>query len=100
MKSYKLVRDNIPEIMKNQGKSPICQIANEAEYGELLKNKLLEEVDEFLESGSTEELADILEVVHAICIFKKITYEDLEKERLVKLKKRGGFAQRIVLEDK
>ena len=70
--SSKLVRDKIPEIIKNHGKIPFTHIADNKEYWQKLKEKLKEEVDEFLKDGSEEELADILEVIYAICNLKNI----------------------------
>ena len=67
MKTYnKLVRDRIPEIIEANGHKCETRVLNDDEYLLELKNKLQEEVNEFLESGSVEELADILEVVHSL----------------------------------
>jgi predicted house-cleaning noncanonical NTP pyrophosphatase (MazG superfamily) len=72
MKYNKLVRDKIPEIIKRKGKKPIIHVANKKEYWQALKQKLKEEVEEFLKTPNKEELADILEIIYAICDFKKI----------------------------
>jgi len=78
MKYNKLFRDKLPEIIKEKGEIPITHIAEDKEYWIKLKEKLSEEVQEFLEESTEEELADILDVVDAICDFKKINKEDLE----------------------
>ncbi len=58
MEFNKLVRDRIPDIIKQRGGKPITHIADEKEYEEALKLKLHEEVGEFLEKPSAEEAAD------------------------------------------
>jgi predicted house-cleaning noncanonical NTP pyrophosphatase (MazG superfamily) len=98
MKYNKLIRDKIPEIIRKKGKEPIIHIANKKEYWQYLKQKLKEEVDEFLKRGDKEELADILEMIYAICDFKKIDKKELEKLRRKKAEKRGKFKKRIILE--
>ena len=100
MKHNKLVRDNIPQIIKDSWRITITHIASNSEYWNRLKEKLQEEVNEFLENtDNNEELADILEVIHAILNFKWIKFEELEKIRLEKQKKNGGFKNKIILEE-
>jgi predicted house-cleaning noncanonical NTP pyrophosphatase (MazG superfamily) len=99
MKYNKLVRDKIPEIIKKKGVVPITHIAGDEEYWQKLKEKLLEEVDEFLKDGNEEELADILEVIYAICDFKKIDKNKLELLRKKKAEQRGGFKNKIILDE-
>lgn len=99
MKVYnKLVRDNIPEIMIENGAKPITRILNDEEYLLELNKKLLEETNEYLVDGNIEELADIAEVLLAILKAKNISLEDLEKLRVHKANKRGSFEKRIFLE--
>ncbi|AAL02734.1 MAG: hypothetical protein AB8U78_03515 [Rickettsia slovaca] len=52
----KLVRDLIPEIILKSGRIPVTHIAESYEYKELLKNKLLEEVEEILQDEYMEKL--------------------------------------------
>lgn len=98
MKYDKLVRDKIPEIIKRSNENPKIHIASEEEYEQKLKEKLLEEVKEFNEENTEEELADILEVIYAICDLKKINKEKIEILRKEKAEKRGSFKKRIILE--
>ncbi len=100
MKTYnKLVRDNIPEIILLSGSVPITHVADDTEYWNKLKEKLQEEVTELVEGTNiNEELADILEVIQAICAFKGINATDLEETRRKKAETRGAFQKRIVLE--
>ena len=95
--SKKLVRDKIPEIIKEGGRIPITHIADDKEYFQELKEKLKEEVDEFLKAENEHELADIFEVIKAICKFKNI--KNLEETRKKKEKERGGFKKRIILDN-
>lgn len=99
MKYNKLVRDKIPEIIKNKGAVPIMHIASDDEYQQKLKAKLQEEVNEFLEDSNKEELADILEVIYALCDLYKIDKDELEQVRKEKLEKRGGFKDKIILDE-
>lgn len=90
----KLVRDLIPEIIKNDGSTPRTHIASDEEYEQKLKEKLQEEVDEFLQNPSAEELADILEVIHALRDHK---FKDVESLRQKKAEERGSFKNKIIL---
>lgn len=99
MKYNKLVRDKIPEIIKKDNKTPITHIADEEEYWNKLKEKLKEEVDEFLKESTEEELADILEVIYALRDHMKIDKERLEEIRENKTQKRGAFKKKIILDE-
>ena len=94
----KLVRDKIPEIITKDGRKPIIHVAENAEYLEKIKEKLKEEVEEFLENSNTEELADILEVIHTIAEYKQITLKELEALQKKKAKERGRFRKKIILD--
>ena len=96
MESYnKLVRDKIPEILDKKGVHYEKRIASTEEYKVELIKKLGEEVQEFLEAGDIEELADVVEVVEALKELPE--YKDIEETRLKKRDERGGFDQKIIL---
>jgi len=99
MKYNKLIRDQIPEIIKSRKAVPITHIASNDEYRQKLKEKLQEEVDEFLEDSNGEELADILEVIYSLCDLYNIDKDKLEQIRKEKAKKRGNFKDRIILDE-
>ncbi len=95
----KLVRDRIPEIIAaDRGEIRRSRVAPEAEYRELLAEKLREETAEYLESRKSEELADILEVVLALAREAGLGPEELEGLREGKARARGGFEKRIVMD--
>lgn len=96
---YKLVRDKIPQIIKQSGKICIYETLQDQHFITKLNEKLLEEVNEYIESGTVEELADIGEVMHAILTYKNISIEEFQKVRLEKLESRGGFSNRILLKE-
>lgn len=99
----KLVRDNIPEIIKAENKEPIIKILNDEDFIVELFKKLEEESEELIQakgnnSEMEKEIGDIYEVIDAI-----IDYYNLDKEAINKLKqerkiKRGGFAKKIFLQ--
>ena len=97
MEFDKLVRDKIPEKIKINGENPTIRRANRHEFGGYLRKKLLEEVDEFLKSESSEELADILEVIYEYSRFIGTDTKTLEDLRVSKQKIRGGFETRTIL---
>ena len=98
-KYNKLVRDNIPEIIKSRGGNPVTHLADDKEYRIKLKEKLQEEVTEFLAVENAEEMADILEVIDAICAAWNFNKEDLSKIKAAKKADRGGFEKKIILEE-
>ena len=97
----KLVRDNIPTVIQNAGKEYATRILETEEYNTELKNKLSEELAEYHQANTNEEaveeLADILELIHAAAKMHGATIEQLEEVRRAKAEKRGGFEKRIFL---
>ena len=79
----KLVRDRIPEIIESTGKKFSTRILNEEEYITELKKKSFEELQEYMEanekSDAIEELADVLEIMHALAEYHGSTIEEVEK---------------------
>ena len=99
MKYNKLVRDKIPEYIRQQGGTPVFHVADEAEYWEKLKAKILEEFDEFTKDESLEEFADLLDVVFALAEYKEFNPADVDAIRKKKAEARGGFKKRIILDE-
>jgi len=94
----KLVRDRIPDIIVAKGGTCVSHVASDTEYRAWLKEKLREEVAEFLEAENVEELADVREVLDAYAAALGITPEDASRTQAEKREKRGGFGGKIVLE--
>lgn len=95
MRQGKLVRDKIPQIIIADGKRPITRILEQEEYLIELDRKLQEEVAEYQADKSLEEMADVLEVLFAICEARGHSVEELMAVRDEKRVRRGGFAQKI-----
>ncbi len=98
----KLVRDKIPEIIKQNGGIPVTRILTEEEYIPEIGKKFAEESSEYVGAPDREErlqeLCDILQLVHDAAASDEATIEDIETLRLDKFAARGGFSERIYLE--
>jgi predicted house-cleaning noncanonical NTP pyrophosphatase (MazG superfamily) len=99
----KLVRDNIPEIIKQEKGEPQIRILEPEEYLKELFKKLEEEAREAAGAKDNKqellkEISDIYEIIDAI-----VDNCGLDKEEIMKLKnerkiERGGFDKKIFLE--
>ena len=101
MSEPKLVRDRIPEIIDaNRGVAQI-RIAEAAEIPGLLRAKLLEEAEEVTAATDkrtlVEELADLLEVIHAYAACSGVGMPEIDEARQAKQATRGGFGKGVVL---
>ena len=99
IKYDKLVRDRIPEIIRNNGKHAIVEKLGSNAYKKYLDDKLGEELQEYLASDSIDELADLVEVIYAILKYKGIELIDFENIREKKAEERGAFDERILLKE-
>jgi predicted house-cleaning noncanonical NTP pyrophosphatase (MazG superfamily) len=94
----KLVRDKIPQIIEEDGKTCEYHIAGSDEYRTRLYEKMREELDEFVDTPCYEEAADMYEVLRGICLSHALSMEVVENVAMEKRSKRGAFHDRIVLE--
>lgn len=94
----KLVRDNILDIIESDGHSQTSYIASDALLGDFLIKKVQEELEEFRENPSLEEMADILEVLDSMKDFYGFNDQELLNVKNQKKALRGGFDKGIILE--
>lgn len=101
-KYNKLVRDNIPNIIKENGEEPIYHTLNDEEYWNTLLKKDTEELEEVKEAESKDEilkeLGDKLELIKAMAEYLGFTLEDVIKQADKKRQTNGGFQKRLFLE--
>lgn len=94
----KLVRDKIPQIIIADGRTPIVRTLSDEEYLSELDRKLNEEVAEYQADKSLEEMADVIEVLFAICEARGHSVDELMEVRDKKREKRGGFRDKVYWE--
>lgn len=98
----KLVRDNIPDIIKNDNEVPYTRILSKSEYKEELNKKLLEECHELIMAKTKEEVieeaADVFEVLKTLAETENHSIDDVIRTANKKREKKGGFVEKIFLE--
>ncbi|MFW6295212.1 MAG: phosphoribosyl-ATP pyrophosphohydrolase [Halanaerobium sp.] len=94
----KLIRDKIPEIIKDAGKDYELHKADDQEYIEKLLLKVEEELKEFKENPSIEEMADIFEVFESIMEYYNFNRKEIINYQQTKRKERGGFKKQLILD--
>ena len=101
-KYNKLVRDNIPNIIKENDEEPIYHTLNDEEYWDALLRKDAEELEEVKETKSKDEvlkeLGNKLELIKAMAEYLDFTLEDVIKQADKKRQTNGGFQKRLFLE--
>jgi predicted house-cleaning noncanonical NTP pyrophosphatase (MazG superfamily) len=103
----KLVRDNIPQIIHDASHvEPKIRVAkDDAEFRSFLLKKTVEEAVEVYDTKGNKsellkELADMRELLMALMQLENITESEIEKIRLLKKAKNGGFEKRYIFEGK
>lgn len=95
----KLIRDGLPQMMRDQGLAVFERQLDEAEFLAALKEKLVEEAAEARDTTCpaelAAELADVLEVMGALAEASGFSLQEVETQRLAKRAARGGFDQRV-----
>ena len=100
-KFQKLVRDRIPVQIRRRGeRAEVLKVPSD-ELLDVLKTKVVEESLEVLATNSTDalraEMADVYEVLRALCRAIKQPTSKLEEDAARKRRKVGGFGTGIVL---
>lgn len=99
----KLVRDRIPELLEKEGKTFTVETLNHDRFILELKKKLNEELMEYQNAAnheeSLEELADMLELIHALAKIHGASADEVEQLRLKKASENGGFDEKFYLVD-
>lgn len=95
----KLWRDKLPEVMEKEYKSIVhYKNLDDNEYDQQLRLKFLEEVKEVHSAQSKNELraelADVFEVIDAICKLHEISKHEIELMQQAKRESKGGFFNR------
>ena len=96
----KLIRDNIPTLIVQSGKTPRVSVLDDHGFQKALRTKLLEETFEFLEDDTLEELGDVLEVLRFLITNHRDFDGWNEFENMIKQKNsiNGSFNKRLFLE--
>src|SRR4030042_873158 len=101
IKYNKLIRDRIPEIIKEAGWKPTVRKLKKAEFLKALKKKVSEEARELIrakdEKGIIDEIVDIQELIDALASEIGLSKPRIKKIQVDKRKKRGGFEKRLFL---
>jgi len=101
-KVKKLVRDRIPDVIRARGGTPKTRVLGQAEFRSELRKKLVEEAEEARTATTRphllKELADVHEVLSALCRAYRITPRALAAAATKKRRERGGFEKRLFLE--
>lgn len=96
----KLIRDLIPEIIRQTGREFEVQTMTQPEYHRALLDKLVEEAKEAAQANSNnlvEELADVYEVIDAILINLEIDKSLVLAKQEQKRQEKGGFNKKLRL---
>src|SRR5476649_520007 len=90
-----LVRDQMPQRLRNLGGKVSVRLLDPEDHVEHLKLKLKEEAEEVCKATTPkdlkEEIAEVLEVLHALAKKHGLRFEHIENTRLQKRDERGSF---------
>lgn len=97
----KLVRDNIPQVIKSNGGDFKTKRLNDREFEKELIRKVGEEASGLLSAkdkqGLISELADVLDVIEEIKKLKGISNQEIKKSQKAAYERKGGFKEKLYL---
>ena len=97
----KLVRDRIPDLIRESGGNPQVLALDVQQYRDALRLKVVEEATELAQASDeesiSEEIADVLQVLLAVANSHGIPWQQVESLRLHKQTDRGGFDEQTWL---
>lgn len=97
----KLVRDQIPRLVREAGHDVQFREAAPDERPRYLKRKVADEAQELLDADpgkEREEVADLLEALETLLRVRGYDREDLKLVKEAKRKRRGGFERFLIVE--
>jgi len=97
----KLVRDRIPDTIRESGREPVVRRLDAEEFRPALLAKLAEESAELAAAAGPDvlgELADVLEVLRALTEDSGLAWAEVEDQARGKARERGAFRERWFLE--
>lgn len=99
----KLIRDKIPEIIKQTKGNDVSlrMLADDQEFLSYLLKKVVEEAEELSQADTDtnlkEEIADIYETIDALIKMKSFSVAEILNIQSEKREKRGGFEKRLLM---
>lgn len=97
----KLVRDNIPNIIKKAGGQYKTRVLNDEAMPDALTKNLREEIDELINADSRKELlseaADVVITLLALLNLHNYSVHELNKEVTINTSKKGMFDKQLYL---
>lgn len=97
----KLVRDKIVSGMKKDGGKPIFRVLSNEEYIESLKNKVVEESNEFIlqpDEDPLDTVVDVYEVLDNLIKALGVPKSKIKSMQKEKNRKRGSFRKRLYVD--
>ncbi|WPY01395.1 Nucleoside triphosphate pyrophosphohydrolase [Candidatus Trichorickettsia mobilis] len=98
----KLIRNKLPVRMIEERVVIYPKTLSYEEFCQALRHKLIEEAEEVSQAQEVKdiivELADVLEVIHALAEAYQLSFSDIEKTRLSKREINGYFDQETYMD--